>query len=270
MTSPCDVQATGTIELYFYGELGADEYARVERHLSSCLECRRSLHELRVIRTALAARPDVSAPPAGDWSGFMSRLDRQLAQERRADAAGNVVVFGGAARPSAKPLVLGFVAMAAVLALVTISVLSVLEWRTGPPREQAAATDSTSGVSPGGQAAGEASPAAALAAVSEQHFERSKLVLLGLNAKDAEAALPEEWTYERQLATDLLSDTRLYRMSAEERGMTSLAGVLRDLEVVLLETSLTESDRHALGQIQNLIRKRNLLEKMEVVRTSGI
>ena len=71
----CDRFATAEIELYFYGELEPVERARVEAHLDACAECRQHLSELHVIRRALAGRPHVDAPAAGDWSGFMRRLD---------------------------------------------------------------------------------------------------------------------------------------------------------------------------------------------------
>ena len=116
-----------------------------------------------------------------------------------------------------------------------------------------------------------ANPAAAvdpgLAAVSDQHFERSKLVVLGLATKDARQA---DWDYERELAGTLLSDTRLYRAAAEERGMQSLAGVMRDLELVLLQTSMSEQrDAASLEQLQRLIRRRDLITKMEIVHAGG-
>ncbi len=108
-------------------------------------------------------------------------------------------------------------------------------------------------------------------AVGEQHFERSKLVVLGLASKEATATSTADWAYERELATSLLKDTRLYRLAAEERGLTSLAGVMRDLELVLLETSMAEqTDQKALGQIQRIIEKRGLIEKMETVPTVGM
>jgi hypothetical protein len=103
--------------------------------------------------------------------------------------------------------------------------------------------------------------------MSEQHFERSKLVLLGLATKDTKQAA--SLTYERDLAGGLLNDTRLYRMAAEDRGMTRLAGVLRDLELVLLQTSMTdEGEPAAVAQLQRLIRKRDLLGQMDTVTTA--
>ena len=107
--------------------------------------------------------------------------------------------------------------------------------------------------------------------LSGQHFGRSKLVVLGMANKDAGSAKSTDWQYERQLASSLLIDTRLYRAAAEENGMASLASILADLELVLLQTSMAqESSRDDLEQIQRLIRKRDLVTKMNVVVTTGL
>ncbi len=46
---------------------------------------------------------------------------------------------------------------------------------------------------------------------------------------------------------------------------------MRDLELVLLETSMAQgSDPAKLPQIQRLIRKRQLIQKMDVVNTAGL
>src|SRR5688500_20287386 len=83
--SGCRIQETGTIELYFYGELEPAPHHEVRAHLAECRECARVLDELRVIRSALAARPDVAAPASGDWGAFMQRLDSAV--QRSAPAA---------------------------------------------------------------------------------------------------------------------------------------------------------------------------------------
>jgi hypothetical protein len=105
------------------------------------------------------------------------------------------------------------------------------------------------------------------AAVSEQHFERSKLVILGLASRDPHSSSSADWSYERQLAGALLDDTRLYKQAAEARGLESLAGVMSDLELVLLQASLCDQqDAATLDRLQRLIRKRDLVSKMEMTR----
>lgn len=267
----CLMQASGTIELYFYGELDPRARGETERHLAACADCRRALEELDVIRAALAARPDVSAPPDGDWGPFMEQLDRAVARESGRSPSLPVVAPAGPWRISA-----GWMTMAALLALVSLSVAQVIRSRAvtadpAPAVERAAGRD----VRPVADAAGEPAPAwtpeAAFASLSEQHFERSKLVVLGLASKDPEEARAGEWAYERDLASALLGDTRLYRLAAEERGMTSLASVMGDLELVLLQTAMSRDPEPAtLGQIQSLIRKRDLVTKMNVMHVPGM
>jgi hypothetical protein len=267
---PCEIQLSGAVALYFYDELPPADRAVLQEHLSICPECRRALQDLSAIRAALASRPDVATPPGGDWSAFMARLDDGVSRLRRRDP-----VAGGHG-PRAHRTYVPYLAMAAMLALVTVSVLFVARARhdAGTMRSAAGPNPAAAAVRPGPAGIGTAPSTAAtdenaaFAALSEQHFERSKLVVLGLATKDPNATSEGDWTYERQLASSLLSDTRLYRLVAEQRGMTSLARVMGDLELVLLQTSMSErSDPAALEQLQRLIAKRDLVTKMEFVTT---
>jgi hypothetical protein len=161
-----------------------------------------------------------------------------------------------------------YLAMAALLALVTLSGLLVWRQQQAPSPEGGTLTTTV----PVSRSVPEAVRALdpALVSLSGQHFERSKLVLLGLATKDATKRGDDDWAYERDLATTLLGDTRLYRLAAEERGMNTLAGVMRDLELVLLQTSMSQQpDPASLEQLQRLIRRRDLLTKMNVVNTGG-
>jgi hypothetical protein len=52
--------------------------------------------------------------------------------------------------------------------------------------------------------------------------------------------------------------------------MKTLARVMGDLELVLLQTSLADTpDADVLEQIQRLIHKRDLVTKMDVTATTG-
>ena len=251
------------IVLYFYDEMDAAERTRAAAHLRRCEACRQRLEDLQAIRHALAARPAVEAPPAGDWSGFMRRLDEAIAApRRRAQAAPAAVLEYSRGRWSVRQVV----ALAAMLALVTIAVVAVARFRAVAPVLQTAATPPLP-AAPVPLAAGLNQ---SLREGSVEHLERSKLVVLGLTARDPEATTAEDWQYERRLAGTLLPDTRLYRMAAQDRGVNDVARVMRDLETVLLEASLSDSsDRAALERLQRLIAKRDLVVKMQVVATGG-
>jgi hypothetical protein len=263
--STCGVQASGAIELFFYGELPEADRAGIERHVRRCDECRRALDDLITIREALASRPDIASPPGGDWSRFMARLDDAVARDRIVRARDAASVGPPAFAPGGARLY-GYLALAAVLTLITL--VALLSMRPGGADRDAgqAAVLPATPVIP-------ADPASdpALRAIGEEHFERSKLVVLGLATKDPGDGSGSNWAYEQELASALLDDTRLYRLTAEQRGMETLAGVMRDLELLLLEASMTEqADAESLESLQQLIRRRDLLTKMEVVKTSGL
>jgi hypothetical protein len=116
---------------------------------------------------------------------------------------------------------------------------------------------------------GAARPDRGLREGSAELLERSKLVVLGLATRDPHAR-SEDWQYERTLAGSLLTDTRLYRQAAIQGGAPDVARVMRDLETVLLEASMSDrKDRAALERVQRLIAKRDLVVKMQVMATPG-
>lgn len=253
--SRCDVQESGAIDLYFYDELDAIDRARISSHLTSCGFCREQLQDLHAIRRAFDDRSAVASPPAGDWSGFMRRLDEACGPQSTSRAS-RLWSWRAAA------------ACAAMLAIATLGVLLATRSRTPVVGDQPATPVSAAIVHPIATR-----PAAdrALAEMTEQHLERSKLVVLGLAARDPQQTSTEDWQYERQLAGSLLSDTRLFRLAAQDHGLDGLAGVMGDLETVLLETSLSDQeDPRALERVQRLIRKRDLVVKMQVVGSTGI
>ena len=264
----CDLTASGAIEAYFYGELPARRRAEVDRHLAACGECLALIDDLAEIRAVLDDGAGVVAPPGGDWSGFMARLTREIpvnAGPHRdvagADRPDTARWAAGAEARARRWSPAGLVAAAALLSLVSSGVILAVRSRPAPPVTAAA--------DPGrsGQPAGEPG----FAALSEEHFGRSKLVVLCLATKDSERATSADWTYERELAARLLTDTRMYRMAAEDRGFRSIAGVMRDLELVLIQTSFTDAaDPAALSRIQRLIVSRDLVAKMDAVAMTGL
>jgi len=255
----CELFDSPLVELYFYDELDRGDRLRVETHLGVCADCRQRLDDLRAIREALAAVPRTDAPPAGDWSGFMRRLDAAcgVAAERVRTPRAS----GFRLRAS------GVLAMAAMLAVMAIGIYMAARVRgtvTTPATTQTQVADRA-------PAAAAKAPDRALIEQSQEHFERSKLVVLDLATRDARQTKPDDWEYERELAGTLLPDTRLFRIAAQNRGLEDVAGTLGDLETVLLEASLSDArDPDALARVQRLIRRRDLLVKMQAAHTAGI
>jgi hypothetical protein len=239
----CGWNERGAAELRFYGELEAADAAAFDAHLPGCEVCRASLDELKAVVRALDGEA-TDAPAGGDWADFMDRLDRRLDHERVGWYARLPTVFK----------------VAAMVTLVTAALLVERAWERGFQPE------ATGAASPAAVAPALGPAARAVASLAEQHLQRSKLVLLGLVAKDAGRARPADWRQERELASAMLADTSQYRLTAAQSGLGSLADVLGDLEVVLLQTSLSDSgDPGALTRIQKLIDRRDLLVKIEVI-----
>jgi len=252
----CEPFDAGLVELYFYGDLDAPERARVDAHLAGCVACRRQLDDLGALRDALARVPRPDAPPAGDWSGFMHRLDR---------ACSVPVAPAPHSRSFRWARALALAAMIAVIATGIYMAARVRGTIAKPAAPPATMTADASAQRPASL------PDRSLLEQSEEHLERSKLVVLGLATRDAHQTKPADWEYERELAGSLLPDTRLFRIAAQKRGLTGVAGTMGDLETVLLEASLSDQrDPDALARVQQLIRKRDLLVKMQVVQAAGI
>src|SRR5262249_47395717 len=133
-------------------ELTDADRARVDGHLRRCDACRQRLDDLHAIRRALADRPVVDAPPAGDWSGFMRRLDRSTEGLRPSDAPPWLAPrFAGsrrsrlrqgsggraeapAARRRARGSLTAFArAMAAMLAIVAVGIYAAMRVRETAP-----------------------------------------------------------------------------------------------------------------------------------------
>ncbi|HUR33688.1 MAG TPA: anti-sigma factor, partial [Vicinamibacterales bacterium] len=175
----CPLQTDGVVELYFYDELSPGERQDLARHLPSCADCRAALEELHVISLALAERPQVSSPPGGDWSSLMARIDQAVAVEP-ARALPPVAAAGAA---TSRRSVAGLVAIAATIALVS----SALVYQGLDGRRAAESSAGLAAVTPAVTSPDVPGPVAiaastdrreGFAAVSEEHFERSKLVIL--------------------------------------------------------------------------------------------
>jgi hypothetical protein len=227
MNRLCELATSDTLTLYYYGELNDVEYERFRAHTAACRACSAALAELDDLGEALEDRRTATRT-ADEWESFMRRLDRRLAVTR-----------GRSRAP-----VLALAAM--LLAAVGLGLL----WQR---RTLDVGTEPAAAVS-----------APALAAAADRHFDRARLVVLGLAMKEGAATGPEEWARERQLAASLLPDTRLFRMAAIDGGNARLADLLGDLETVLIETSMATDEQPSLGRIQRLIERRGLIERIEL------
>ncbi len=102
------------------------------------------------------------------------------------------------------------------------------------------------------------------------HLDRSELVLLEMQHAQA---IPEgrvnsaDISTQQQYAEDLIADNRLYRTVAAQEGDASTAGVLEDLERILMEIANSPSklDEKELESLQKRIEDKGILFKVRVI-----
>lgn len=215
--------------LVHYGE-GLPDGRR--EHVFGCAECQRALAELR---SDLAALEELPAPEPD--AGFEARVFAAVRPALRDTAR---------ARPLAAR-VAPWLAMAAVMVL---AFLAGREFPRSPSSPTATSTPAPS----------EVRERVLLVAVG-QHLDRTRLVLVEVMNASAEDTLP------RDRAGELVASSRLYRQTAVAAGEPAVAGVLDELERVLVEIAHAPDGAPAdeLKSIQDRIRSRGLLLKVRVV-----
>jgi anti-sigma factor RsiW len=74
----CD-RVKGLLAAYLDSELSAEERAEVDKHLSSCRDCRRELESMRraqdAVRSLLKEKASGQEPAAGSWEQLRPSLD---------------------------------------------------------------------------------------------------------------------------------------------------------------------------------------------------
>jgi hypothetical protein len=215
--------------LYYYGEAG--EAREIERHLHACETCREAYGGLQRVLNVVESYP---VPECSENYG------RQV-WERLAIAPRRF------RRPSWRR-------WAAAVAMAALVVAAFLAGRYSPgprPRQQAANPQ-------------QVRERILLVALGD-HLDRSEMVLIELANADPRHGL--DISDEQQRADALISENRLYRQTAARTGDTAVAGVLDELERVLLDIArgpshLTPAD---LERIRQRIRVDGILFKVRVI-----
>jgi hypothetical protein len=232
MTHPSDE----TLNDYIERELGPAEQVRVATHLDTCGQCAQVVADIqRIVREAAALGP--IDPPPHVWPLIQRRLpDRRWTR---------------------------FMWAAATAALVVIGFLTGQHLNRDDQQRPLA----KSGVTGPRQAASDDASVrerVLLIAVGD-HLERSQLVLVELAHAETENEL--DISAERQLADDLVASNRLYRQTAQQMGQTNVAGILDELERVLVEVAHGPStvSMRQLADIQQRIESQGILFKVKIV-----
>jgi len=193
--------------LHYYGE--EDDGPEASQHLEECEACREFYASLQRVLNVVDALP---APDPGPEYGarVWRRIERQLPARRGwLPAATFPWRWAGAAA-----------AMAGLLAAAFLAGRFYPEQRPEQKMAPAPVADRQSG------------ERVLLVAVGD-YLERSQMVLIELANAKPKGKLDISTQQER--ADDLLSESRLYRQTAAHTGDTAVAGVLDELDRVLLD-----------------------------------
>lgn len=218
---------------HYYGE----PVEGVDEHLTACGECREEFRRLQLVLNTVSAAGEPERGP-----GYGTEVWRRLALKGHPGRGGWL-----------------FWKRPAILVPVLASLLAAafLIGRHYPAREAA----------PGVVASANVRERILLVAVGD-HLDRSQMVLAELTHASPDGA-KFDISDQQKAAEDLLDANRLYRQTAERTGDGAVAGVLDDLERVLVEIANgpTEVTAEHLANLQRRIRDQGLLFKVRVMGT---
>jgi hypothetical protein len=226
--------------LHYYGEEG-DAFA-AGQHLDQCDECRAHYSGLQRVLNVVDSLP---VPARGEEYGgeVWRRIENRLPPPRAWWTLGGSWRWAGA-----------------VAAFASLLVVAFLAGRFFPAVHRQAAPVET-------LADKQAGERVLLVAVGD-FLERSQMVLIELNNANPSSQL--DISAEQERATGLVSENRLYRQTAMHTGNTAMAGVLDELERVLVDIS-HEPSQLAPKDLENLQRRlgsAGILFKIRVLGTN--
>src|SRR5579883_2252937 len=226
--------------LHYYGEAEGQSLA-AESHLEACSDCRAAYGVLQRVLNVVDTLP-LPERNADNGAQVWARIAPQIPGRRR-------MVW-------ALPMPFRWAAAGAALAgLLTVAFLAGRFYPQVHKPAQMAKADSQGG------------ERILLVAVGD-YLERSQMVLVELANANPKNSI--DISSEQERAADLVSESRLYRQTAEHTGDTQVAGVLDDLDRVLLEIARGPS-RLAPQDVENLrhrLEAEGILFKIRVLNSN--
>jgi hypothetical protein len=226
--------------LHYYGEMtGADE-TRTTLHLGACAACHESYRRLQRV---LAAVDDtafaVPELPAHFEPTIWARLEPGLHAER----------------PWLSWLILSPARLAWMTAVVALVASAFFAGRLFPPRAEEG---------PASASSAQIRDRILLVDLGE-HLDRSQMVLLEIMSADSGSSV--DMSGERTRAEQLLAANRLYRQTAASSGDASIAELLDDLELLLVDLAASPAQVSAddLDEVRQRIESNGLLFKVRAL-----
>jgi hypothetical protein len=211
--------------LHYYGESddiadGADALT-TERHLEECRECRGLYSSLQRVLNVVDGLP-VPEQSAEYGAQVWQRIEHKLGARRR------IWNLNAPWR---------WVATAAACAVLMLTAFLAGRFYPGQKSTKQLASSE-----------GQAGERVLLVAVGD-YLERSQMVLIELANANPNSTM--DISEEQERASDLVTETRLYRQTAARTGDTRITGVLDELERVLVDITHAPSNM-TKGQLEEL------------------
>jgi hypothetical protein len=227
--------------LHYYGEEG--DALAAERHLDQCEECRSFYASLQRVLNIVDTLPVPARGPeygAAVWQHIAPRVP---------------VRRGWWALPLPAP----WRWAGAAAAMAALLVVAFLAGRSYPPARRHTTMASTADPQVGERVL--------LVAVGD-YLERTQTVLIEL--ANASSNGPLDISSEQERAADLVSENRLFRQSAAHTGDTAVAGVLEELERVLMDISHEPShlSPQDIERLRARLESEGILFKIRVLGTN--
>jgi hypothetical protein len=219
--------------LHYYGE--ESDAPGAEMHLDQCAECREMYGSLQRVLNVVDTLPVPARSPEYGAEVFQ-RIEHRLP------------ALGGWTFSAPWRWV------AAAVALASLLVVAFLAGRFYPQPRGAMASAADPQLREG----------VLLVAVGD-YLERSQTVLIEL--ANASSDGPLDISSEQERAADLLTENRLYRQTAAHTGDTAVAGVLEELERVLVDIAHEPSSMPAadVEKLRDRLRGEGILFKIRVL-----
>ncbi len=229
--------------LHYYGEEG--DALAAEKHLEECPECRALYASLQRVFLAVDSLP---VPERGSEYGaeVWRRISPAIPQRRR--------WFAGLPRMEWR----WAAAAAAMACLLVAAFYAGRRYPQGLPGAGAGRPAVTAAADP------QAGERVMLVAVGD-YLERSQMVLIELANAAPQGKL--DISSEQERAADLVSQSRLYRQTAEHTGDTAVAGTLDEIDRVLLDIARGPSEVSAqeIESLRNRLEAEGILFKIRVL-----
>ena len=230
--------------LHYYGESGetgetaTGNTLATERHLEECGECRGLYASLQRVLNVVDSLP-VPERSADYGAQVWQRIEHSVGAQRR----------------TLRTLPASWRWAAAGAAFAALMVTAFIAGRIYPRHNQPArmaASDAQTG------------ERVLLVAVGD-YLERSQMVLIELTNANPKGS--KDISAEQERAGGLVTETRLYRQTAARTGDTRIAGVLDELERVLVDITHAPSNMtpHQLEELRQRLEAEGILFKIRVL-----